>query len=305
VTFEEFVAELAAHPEDRGRQAVFSDWLLERGDSRGEALALELSGQSTAPLRKKHEKSWLGALAEYVDPQRCAFYGGFPVRLAFKRGAPPQAFEKLPRTLRHLAADWRALATVPKGLRLDSLEVLIGLGMAFSDFRALAGELDAVAPIEAPRLQLVLDTFIGAEAADFVAEGFLRSALAKRDDVTLLVREGSLDAASSWLHWARMWGGGERWAARWGGAEVAVTRNERGYFTVLQVDLSFDDDKAIAARCASAAAVLSQMRRLDPSRLEVLIPEGQRFSKRLRDTLNAPRRFLPGVGKVHLARKKS
>jgi uncharacterized protein (TIGR02996 family) len=308
VTFEHYLRELAAHPQDLGLHAVFSDWLLEHGDSRGEALALELAGERgrLTALRKKHERAWLGAQADFVDAAACELYGGFPTKLAFKRGAPPEAFAGLPPTLKHLAADWRALAHVakapPKGLEV--LEVTVGLGLAFSDFRALAEELDLVAPIEAKSLVLVLDTFIGVEAADFLANGFLRSALADQQNVTLTVREGSLDAACAWLYRAPQWGGGERWGAKWGGAHVSVGRDDSDRFCHLFVDLSFDDDKAIAARAASAASVLSQMRRLNPTRIEVRVRDGQRVGKRLLETINAPRRFLPSVEKVRVTRKK-
>ncbi|MBK7858534.1 MAG: hypothetical protein IPJ65_07905 [Archangiaceae bacterium] len=287
---------------------MFADYLLERGDLRGEALALELSGQYSrlAQLTRKHLREWLGPWAELVDPAACELFGGFPVKLAFKRGAPASALEALPPTLKHLAADWRVLSALaerpPRGLEV--LEVTVGLGMAFSDFRALAEELDPIAKIVAPRLQLVIDGFAGVEAATFVAEGFLRSALAEREVVTLLVRDGSMDAACSWLYQAPQWGGGDRWGARWGGSEVILSRDERGRFTQVHVDVSFDDDKAIAARCASAASLLSQLRRMDPTHVEVLVRDGQRVGKRLLDTLNAPKRFLPRVGKVRVVRKK-
>jgi hypothetical protein len=83
-----------------------------------------------------------------------------------------------------------------------------------------------------------------------------------------------------------------------------MARDERDRFTHVHVDLSFDDDKAIAARAASAASMVSQLRRLDPSRVEVLVREGQRVGKRLLDTLHAPLRFLPSVEKVRVVRKK-
>ncbi len=304
MTFEQYLTNLADHPQDRAQHAVFADWLLDQGDVRGEALALELQGE-TARLRllqTANAAQWLGPAAELVELSRCEFYGPFPTRLSFKRGAK---LCPLPPTVRHLCADWRALpalASAPPS-RLETLEVLVGLGMAFSDFRALATELDEVAPIRAPSLELQLDTFAGVEAVTFLAAGFLRSALAERHRVTLVVRDGSLDAAAAWLQLAESWGGGDHWGARWGGALVVATRDRTGHFTEIQVDLAFRDDKAIAARAASAAAVLSQLRRLNPTSIDVRYPEGQRVGKRLRDTLAAPLRFLPHVRKV--GRKKS
>lgn len=305
MTYDQGVADLASHPEDRGRHAVFADWLLERGDPRGEALALELSGGGSKlrALQKKHAREWLGPAFEHVELERCAFYGAFPIKLSFKRGAP---IADVPQTVRHLAGDWRQLpAVAPR--RFEVLEVLVGLGMAFSDFRALAEELDEVAKVKAKRLLLVLDTFAGAEAAQFLAMGLLRSGLAEQDSVTFIVRDGSMDAAAAWLQQADSWGGGDRWGAEWQGAIVTVSRDRRGYFRELEVDLSFDDDRAIAARAASAAMVLSQLRRMNPSRLDVRVADGQRFARRLSETFKAPLRFLPGIGKVRVIRtsKKS
>jgi uncharacterized protein (TIGR02996 family) len=300
VTFDQGLRNLAEHPDDRGRHAVFADWLLEQGDVRGEALALELSGEHArlASLRKKHERAWLGAAAEHVEPARCAFYGAFPVKLSFKRGAP---IAEVPPTVRHLAGDWRQLPVVaPRSFEV--LEVLIGLGMAYSDFRALADELDPIAKVKCQHLQLVLDGFAGVEAATFLAAGFLRSALAEQKRVTLLVRDGSLDAAAAWLYQAESWGGGDRWGAQWGGSLVTAGRDRRGHFTQLEIDLSFDDDKAIGARTASAAAILSQLRRMNPTRVEARFREGQRVARRLRQTLEAPLKFLPGIREVRLGR---
>lgn len=311
MTFEQHLTQLAAHPQDRAQHAVFADWLLERGDARGEALAVELDGGPRARLQsllKKHRREWLGPLAEHVDFERSEHYGPFPVRLAFKRGTPGEVLLQTPPTVRHLCGDWRALAALAAAKRsFEVLEVLVGLGLAFSDFRALAEELDALSPIGAPSLVLSIDAFAGVEAAQFLAAGLLRSALAQRERVTLVVRDGSLDAACAWLHQAPVWGGGDRWGAQWGGALVELTRDREGNFAHVEVDLSFDDEKAIAARAASAAAIMSQLRRLEPTRIEVRFREGQRVAKRLRDALEAPLRFLPSVGKVRVGRtiKKS
>jgi uncharacterized protein (TIGR02996 family) len=308
MTLDDYLLRWAERPDDLALKAVFSDWLLERGDSRGEALALELRGEQRklAALRRLHEAEWLGALAADLELPRCELYGGFPLTLAFKRGAKLPA---LPPTVRNLSADWRALPALASASArlpaLDSLEVVVGLGMAFSDFRALADELDAVAFLKAPHLKLVLDSFLGREAADFLAEGFLRSALCARPRVTLVVRDGSLDAASAWLHWASGWGGGDAWGARWGGADVHCSRDDDGHFRHAEIDLDFSDDKPLIARAASAAAVLSQLGRVGLTRVDVRVPDGVRVGKKLRETLQAPRRFLPSLrGSIRVARKK-
>jgi hypothetical protein len=117
-----------------------------------------------------------------------------------------------------------------------------------------------------------------------------------------LVREGSLDAACHWLYWAPQWGGGERWGASWGGADVCLVRDEEGRFEHLRVDLTARDSRPIAARAGSAAAVLSQLGRLNPSRIDVTVGGRDRVAQRLIHTLEAPRRFLPTVEKIRVLR---
>lgn len=65
-TADDFLREIAASPEDDGLKAVFSDWLLERGDPRGELIALQLKARPSdedlsrvALLIKKHADRWL------------------------------------------------------------------------------------------------------------------------------------------------------------------------------------------------------------------------------------------------------
>jgi uncharacterized protein (TIGR02996 family) len=65
-TADDFLAEIAAKPDDDGLKRVFADWLLERGDVRGELMALQLKGERTdeelareALLLKRHVKRWL------------------------------------------------------------------------------------------------------------------------------------------------------------------------------------------------------------------------------------------------------
>src|SRR5690349_16866012 len=122
MTYEQYLTQLADDPHDRAQHAVFADWLLERGDARGEALALELQGE-TARLRlmqTAHAAEWLGPAAGLVELQRCEFFGPFPTKLSFKRGA---VLTPIPPTVRHLCADWRALAALAKSppARLETL----------------------------------------------------------------------------------------------------------------------------------------------------------------------------------------
>jgi uncharacterized protein (TIGR02996 family) len=51
----ELVASLAADPSDSNLLAVYADWLQERGDIRGELIALELNRESSAKWQSKHK----------------------------------------------------------------------------------------------------------------------------------------------------------------------------------------------------------------------------------------------------------
>jgi len=44
------LAAIHADPEDSAARAVYADWLIERGNPRGERIALQLSGPATLEL---------------------------------------------------------------------------------------------------------------------------------------------------------------------------------------------------------------------------------------------------------------
>jgi uncharacterized protein (TIGR02996 family) len=76
--------QLAEHPEDRGLRLVFSDWLQERGDPRGEVIALCARGdlslteqRRVARLTVQHAAAWLGPLVGVADLARSRFVDGF------------------------------------------------------------------------------------------------------------------------------------------------------------------------------------------------------------------------------------
>lgn len=78
-----FLSWIAEAPDDLARRSVFGDWLAERGDPRGELLALQLAARGAEPspaaqkriaaLLKKHEKAWLRTFS------RCLFALSEPV----------------------------------------------------------------------------------------------------------------------------------------------------------------------------------------------------------------------------------
>jgi uncharacterized protein (TIGR02996 family) len=89
-TADHLLAEILANPDDDGLRQVFGDALLERGDPRGELIALQLSGKNparAAKLLEKHGRAWLGVLADHAHPRNVKFERGFPIEVVLTSGA--------------------------------------------------------------------------------------------------------------------------------------------------------------------------------------------------------------------------
>jgi uncharacterized protein (TIGR02996 family) len=97
---------LIADPHELVRWAAYSDYLTEQGDPRGEFMHVQLSledekltpaqrkalKKKEAELLKKHEKTWLGAIAELnLEADRYSFSRGWLNRLAFETLSVEQA----------------------------------------------------------------------------------------------------------------------------------------------------------------------------------------------------------------------
>jgi uncharacterized protein (TIGR02996 family) len=70
------------HPDDDARRLVYADWLLERGDERGELIHLQCAGgdpDRVQALLAKHGRRWLGKLALVLLPEGTVWERGFPV----------------------------------------------------------------------------------------------------------------------------------------------------------------------------------------------------------------------------------
>jgi uncharacterized protein (TIGR02996 family) len=328
VTFDAFVSELAKAPDDAGLRATFADWLLSQGDSRGEALVLEgRDPRRLDKLRKTHAKSWLGSLAEHADVDACEFRGGFPVKVALhsspKGPVEPaatafledvfffeeaNAFLGVLANLKRLRGPIGALASLRKNAMPWHLELCeITIEPIYETYRQLAESLDRVADVTALRAAptyLRLPGFIEPLHADFLAEAVLRSSLAERDVLGLMVRQGAFDAVSHWLSWAPSWGAGSCWTARYEGLELSARRDDDdGRFRILQLELETAAPKVVAV----AAAILSQLQALSPHRIDVTVPMsmGVRARKQMLDTLQAAQRMLPSVSKLRVVQKKT
>jgi uncharacterized protein (TIGR02996 family) len=79
-----------AAADDDGPRAVLADWLQERGDPRGEFIALQLAAPRSrdaarrmVTLSRAHGRDWLGRLASVVLPYEVVWERGFPARARF------------------------------------------------------------------------------------------------------------------------------------------------------------------------------------------------------------------------------
>jgi uncharacterized protein (TIGR02996 family) len=82
----ELLARIYAQPNDRHVRSVFADWLLERGDPRGEALSLHLLPKRTSAqgarlnaLLKRHGAAWAGSLDAWFHRDNRQWEGCFLV----------------------------------------------------------------------------------------------------------------------------------------------------------------------------------------------------------------------------------
>ena len=87
----EFLAAIHADPDDTALRQVFADWLLERGDRRGELIALQLAGthpRREAPLLKRSGAAWAGPLDKALEPDGRIWERGFVAGGVLRRGVP-------------------------------------------------------------------------------------------------------------------------------------------------------------------------------------------------------------------------
>jgi uncharacterized protein (TIGR02996 family) len=91
--------------EDESARGIYADALIERGDARGEFIALQIDGSQAAlkranTLLKKHSEAWLGPL--HFVLRGCAFERGFLVEaeLAQNSAATPEVWSEAARDAR-------------------------------------------------------------------------------------------------------------------------------------------------------------------------------------------------------------
>lgn len=87
IATDELLARIYAHPDDLDERAVIADWLVERGDPRGELISLQLAPPTrerrlrAKQLVREHYRTWMGELYNAVY---CGTY-------RFRRGVPDGA----------------------------------------------------------------------------------------------------------------------------------------------------------------------------------------------------------------------
>jgi uncharacterized protein (TIGR02996 family) len=93
----DFLTAIYADPDDMALRQVFADWLQERGDPRGELIALQLAGDRTPAVRRReakllsdHGSAWAGILDRVLRKQDRVWDAGFVVGgvLAFDSRRP-------------------------------------------------------------------------------------------------------------------------------------------------------------------------------------------------------------------------
>ncbi|MGC4119609.1 MAG: TIGR02996 domain-containing protein [Myxococcales bacterium] len=129
-TAEELLAQIYADPDDLSARAVYGDWLSERGDPRGEFVALQLARERhparEALLLKRHGRQWGGPLDGLFDLTHRVFEGGLLAggRLANdyqRRAIAPEALAE---------PAWRVITTLELPLSYD-LEALFHPNLAW------------------------------------------------------------------------------------------------------------------------------------------------------------------------------
>ncbi len=95
----DFLSQVYAAPHDDAPRLVYADWLLQRGDPRGELISLQLDrwrrgddwpSARESELLAAHEEAWLGPLWEVLVPGTVVFQRGFLAECAVRFESPAQ-----------------------------------------------------------------------------------------------------------------------------------------------------------------------------------------------------------------------
>lgn len=234
----DFLQSIAQRPFDRSLRLVFADWLQDRGDPRGDVIALaereQISLTDRTRIRKltrDHGMQWLGPLAGIVDASLCRFERGFPSELAVSPATQALELEALVgevrlATVRSLA--FRALSQLPRVTPFLGHPVLRSLtrlrggaslftqlagfaapftlqAVALESWGDFAGDLAVLqragAATAAHRLELVTADLVTQLVSDDLRREVLESPANLRTwkEIRLLETDGVVEGAVSWL----------------------------------------------------------------------------------------------------------
>jgi uncharacterized protein (TIGR02996 family) len=121
----DFLAAIYADPDDMELRQVFADWLQDRGDLRGELIALQLAGERTPAVQRRearlladHGVAWAGILDRVLRKHDRVWHAGFVVGgvLAFDARRP-----QLPAGVEDRACATLRELELPYDLRDDAL----------------------------------------------------------------------------------------------------------------------------------------------------------------------------------------
>lgn len=117
----DLLAAIYAEPASTSARLVYADQLQERGEPRGEFIALQCAGGSSKRERvllKLHERAWLGPLDRFIHEKGLVYRRGFP---AAGRLVTP-SFERLPET-----PAWHTFEELDLGSTREESKFLLGL----------------------------------------------------------------------------------------------------------------------------------------------------------------------------------
>lgn len=115
------LAAVAANPLDDAPRLVFADWLLERGDVRGEFILLDIAKRAPkrrAEILREHKPRLLGGLAPFVKKSGLRFARGFLVKCELKSEKDLPAVAEV-ALLEDVAFGWNDLAKTAKPVSLE------------------------------------------------------------------------------------------------------------------------------------------------------------------------------------------
>jgi uncharacterized protein (TIGR02996 family) len=229
---------LSERPLDGSLRAVFADWLLERGDPRGEVIALcareklSLTEQRrVARITHEHGPTWLGPFGPVTDFHRTRFENGFVTELALMARAGPvmgslvgepvlATVQRLMLSPGHQSAELVAFLTHPVLSQLARLEMesgswgqLAGIpqktfalaDVVVSSWGTFENELAPLAEVEVWRsantLGLSTTEFVNPLVVQDIVDSLRvqSSAIGGFGAVQLVARYGVIEGCASWL----------------------------------------------------------------------------------------------------------